>query len=390
MVHGPDTPHGPRPAATVGPDFTKGVRDALGSRRVDRLGELSVRAHDLSASVADAWTTEFWVTPMGRSQAEAWRRSASRRREDWAFVTLSGGGMLAVDEIPDRAHIQPAEAVTFPAIQSQLSAWWLFHAWRGADFVTNAISDIASWRMTTAPLLARALIEQTGCLVYECRKLFRAWSEAKSGDAVGVARAELVNSHLQPLLAKTTMGTRVSGSPERLQAPNVLTYVQTITKVLKDDRYQIWYDWLSDASHPAFGARIACASEPMAHESRAVVVRFLSRGLLSSVRVDQAGRINEDSMRPQFNEIASHVADSVGVSANAYFSALAQARKLVDDFALTTRASALTLRHLWPAPTPATVGEDCPCGCGALDLGDHRWGRPAPVLKLEPITPEGP
>jgi hypothetical protein len=247
--------------------------------------------------------------------------------------------------------------------------------------VADGVRDIASRRMTTAPLAARALIEQVGCLVYECRILFSAWAEAKAGDMTSMDRAALVRSALQPVLVKSSMGARITGSPEQLQAPNVLTYVQTLAKATGDSRYQKWYDWLSDASHPAFAARIASASEPMVHETGALAVRFVARGPLSAVPLDRSGQVISDRARPQFNEVAAYVAEAVDVAANTYFRALDQARQLVDDFAITTTASSLTHRHLWPSPGPA-AGQPCQCGCGALDGGVHRWGRSAPVLQL--------
>jgi hypothetical protein len=79
--------------------------------------------------VGEEWSTEFWVVPMARARAEEWQRVATRRSETWSYVTLTNGDVLAVDEVPDCALTKPVEAVTYPALQSQLSAWWLFHAW---------------------------------------------------------------------------------------------------------------------------------------------------------------------------------------------------------------------------------------------------------------------
>lgn len=364
------------------PKFASSVTRALGVDRVQDLVDLSLRAQELTATVGDEWCTEFWVAPMTPAQAEGWRRSAIELRETWSFVNLKSGGVLAVDEVPDHALSQPVAAVTYPALLSQLCAWWLFHAWRGADLVTDAVSGIASWRLTTAPLAARALIEQVGCLLHECRSLFNAWADAKAGRAGSAARAEMVRSKMTPVLVKTSMGTRISGSPERLQAPNVLTYVKRLEKMTGEKRYSKWYDWLSDASHPAFAARIASSSEAMVHETGALAFRFVAKGPLSSAPLDNTGKAIADRIRPQFNEVAAHIADSTAAAAKTYFEALIQARQLVDDFAITTRAGALTQRHLWPAPLPARTGHPCPCGCNRRDGGIHRWGQPTPVLNL--------
>lgn len=358
------------------------VRRALGDQLSTKLVEVASQAQSSARDLDRRWTTEFWVIPMSPENAIAWERDALQRGENWRFIQRSDGSLLAVDEVPDHDPSLSFDAVVFPSLLSQLSSWWLFHAWRGMDLIVDAVAKTSSWQMTTAPLAARALIEQVGCLAYEAGKLASAWKIAKSGDLSGAKRVQHVQESLQALLRKFTLGTRMAGRPDEYKAISVLTYVQKLARLTQDARYETWYDWLSDASHPAFGSRIASAGEPRVHESGAVVVRFFSRGTLVTVPVNGEGAAGIEQGRPEFNEVASNVAESVVTAAKTYFTALQSARHLVDDFALTTNAATLTLRQLWPALTRSAPGDLCPCDCGARDYGSHVWGGPAPHFEL--------
>ena len=79
--------------------------------------------------------------------------------------------------------------------------------------------------------------------------------------------------------------------------------VKKLTKMTHDERFTDWYDWLSDAAHPALGARIAFASPPSVHDSGAVMTRWYARAPLS-----QEGGGKREPLEPT---IALTVADAL-------------------------------------------------------------------------------
>lgn len=362
------------------PIFSEPVVTALGKATVEQLGEIHERAARLAASLGDAATTEFMVIPIPAALHETWYESARREGETWAYVQGRDGTLLAVDDVTDEGLLKPGQAVVYPSILGQLGSWWLVHAWRGNDLLVAALGDLGRWRLTTAPTLARALLEQVGCLVHQAPKLFDAWTACKSLTGAPLERPAEVRSAFQPLLAELIMGTRLPNTPDRFRATNVLTYLDALKKRTKDPGFARWYDWLSDASHPAYGARVALSGQPRVHEAGAVSVRFISQGVLSTVSTSEFVSGNRAAGIPENNEVAHVIAQSIIASAQVFESVLTQARALVEDFALTTNASRLTYRRLWPELVSAPAGVACPCGCGSTTRGDHRWGRPAPTL----------
>lgn len=359
--------------------FSTGVQRSLGEARAAGLADAFAEVSRLAARVEDASSTEFWVMPMDPLKATVWGATATAQ-EGWVYVQRTDGYVLAVDEATAEGARHPMEAVAYPEIQSHLAAWWLFHAWRGADLTLDALNSLARWRVHSAPVSARALLEQVGCLVFEAKKLFRAWAEAKSGPAKGDRRAQQVHDSLRPVQVKLGLGTRLPSGPEKLKAPNVMDYIRTLAD--SDSRFTSWYDWLTDAAHPAFGARIVSTSQPAVHRSGATSVRIIARGVLSMSQLDSHGREMPETTRAMENEIALRAADATIAAAAILVDVLQQSSQLLEDFALTTNASSLTSRRIWGALERGRPSDRCPCGCGLISKSRHKWGRQPPTLKL--------
>ena len=218
---------------------------------------------------------------MDGDRAERWRQLAALSGDDWAFVSRSDGSVIAVDEPSELGMSDPASGVAYPTIHTRLGAWWLFHAWRAVDLVYDSLSSLRRWRLNSSAVSTRALIETTGCLLHESRGMAEAWSACKQADLPSWERSSNVQNALGPLLARAAFGSRARVSDGWVPATNVLTYVQKLSKATKDSRFEEWYDWLSDAGHPAWGARIAMGSDPHIHDSRAVMLRFYARSPLT-------------------------------------------------------------------------------------------------------------
>lgn len=283
--------------------------------------------------------------------------------------------MIAIDEPSDLGLVEPEAAVAYPTLHTRLGAWWLFHAWRAVDLTHDSLSSLRKWRLNSSAVATRALIETTGCLLYEARAIANAWSTSKqAGQADPLTRSNDVHSALGPLLARAAFGSRARLSEGRIQATNVMTYVQKLSKATTDGRFEEWYDWLSDAAHPAWGARIAMGSDPHVDESRAVMLRFYARSPLS---------LTDGKSRTRYEyPIFERIADSLIACAAVMEPLLSQTLRLVDDFGLTTGAASYTRRPYWRAFTPVRGNRECPCGCGKWKDSGHRWGDPGPVLTV--------
>lgn len=292
------------------------------------------------------------------------------------MASADGTTVLALDEPSEDGTRDMAAAVVYPELHTRLVSWWLVHAWRCIDLLEDTLDNLSRWRISSGAVTARAVVEEAGALVDEAHKLAEAWRIGKSTPPDTFKRPETVRGLLDPVLLHAGLGTRLSTSGGKLPATNVLTLVKKLVKATGDSRFTEWYDWLSDAAHPAFGARIAFASQPMVHESGAVSVRYYARSPLSL-----KGGGKSQQIEPT---IAFKIADSVIASGSVITGVLDRSLALVDDVGLTTAAATLTRRTYWRNFSPVRGSRPCPCGRGKWSHCGHRWGAPVP----EVMSPE--
>ncbi|VXB51665.1 conserved hypothetical protein [Arthrobacter sp. 9V] len=337
--------------------------------------ELQLQMAALDELTRDAYVEEVLVIPMDGAAAMDWKRMASRGGEDWVYA-VRGSKTLAVDRPSHLAHRNPVEGVVFSPLHSQLVGWWLFHAWRSVDLLKTGIESSSSGTTSVAAVTSRALLEELGCLVTELGLIRKAWETAKLPDVDTVRRAELLGGDLVPLMTRLLFASRMSSKPANApSATNVLTYISKLDKLSKSSKFSDWYDWLSDASHPAFGARLVYVTNPLRHASGSTALRLHSRSPLRLV--DPTG--DQVNFTYDIEDRAGAALETCGLLLVEHLYA---ALRLVDDFGLTTSASAMTQRTYWRNLLPVQPTEACPCKCGPWAQSLHAWRTEVPSSPL--------
>lgn len=356
--------------------LTKAVAGALGAQRTTALAELAGRVTELRRMSEDASTNDVLLTPLTDRAAQKWERLARREAEDWVYVRSDDGAtVLAADQASEAGLRDPAAAVIYPELHTRLVSWWLVHAWRSADLLADTLDDVARWRITSGAVMARAVIEEAGSLVDEQTAIAQAWQTGKAAAEDPMRRPTQVREALAPVLLKAALGSRMKNSHEKLQATNVLTLVKKLTKATGQDRFPEWYDLLSDAAHPAFGARIAFATPPLVHPSHAVTVRSYARSPMTLT--------DGESVQALEPTVAFAVADSLIATGTHMLDLLEDGLAIVDDFGLTTAAATLTRRRYWRDFHPTRGSRACPCGRGKWSTCGHHWGSQIPSLRAD-------
>lgn len=356
-------------------DWPTWVVEALGAPRTDAIAQLVGRVASLEAMTVDASTVDVVLLPLKDRAAKRWEKRGLQRGEDWVFTASSDGTtILAADEPSEAGMRDPAAAVIYPELHTRLVSWWLVHAWRAVDLLEDTFENLRRWRITSGAVSGRAVIEEAGALADEARKLAEAWAAGKAAPADELKRPAAVRNELQPILLQAGFGSRVKESFKKLQATSVLTLVQKLAKMTGDARFTEWYDWLSDAAHPAAGARNTFASPPLVHDTGAVMVRWYARSPMSL--------LNGRKRQPLEPTIALTVADAVIAAGRVIIDVLEQSLLVVDDMGLTTAAPTLTRRVYWRSLSPVRGNRPCPCGRGRASACRHYWGQPAPSLTI--------
>jgi hypothetical protein len=351
------------------------VMEALGTQRTQALAQLSGRVANLRAMTVNESTMDVVLMPLKGHAAKRWEMLASQRREDWVFIASGDGTtILAVDEPSEEGMRDQAAAVIYPEIHTRLVSWWLVHAWRGVDLLEDTLENLRRWRITSGAVTGRAVVEEAGSLVDEAVRLAEAWKVSKAVPADRIQRPAAVRSELAPILLHAGFGSRLKISSKQLQATSVLTLVKKLAKMTRDERFTDWYDWLSDAAHPAIGARIAFASPPIVHDTRAVMTRWYARAPLT---LEGGGK--REFLEPT---IALTAADALIAAGSVITDVLEDSLAVVDDMGLTTAAATLTRRVYWRNFSPVRGNRPCQCGRGRASVCRHYWGQPAPVVTI--------
>lgn len=358
------------------------VIEALGERRAGSLAQLSGRVASLQAMTVDESTTDVVLVPLKGRAVKRWEILGSQRRDEWVFVASADGAtILAVDEPSAEGMRDPAAAVIYPELHTRLVSWWLVHAWRGVDLLEDTLENLRRWRINSGAVTGRAVVEEAGSLADEAAKLAAAWKVSKATPADKLKRPVAVRRELEPILLHAGFGSRLKISHEQLQATNVLTLVQKLAKATGDKRFTDWYDWLSDATHPAAGARIAFASPPIVHDTGAVMTRWYARASLVL-----EGGAKRESLEPT---IALAVADALIAAGSVITDVLEDSLAVVDDVGLTTAAATLSRRAYWRNFSPVRGNRPCPCGRGRASACKHYWGQPSPAVTVPETAATG-
>ena len=349
--------------------------EALGAQRTEALAQLSGRVANLQAMTVDESTVDVVLVPLEGHAAKRWEMLGLQRREDWVFVASADGTtILAMDEPSEEGMRDQAAAVIYPELHTRLVSWWLVHAWRGVDLLEDTLDNLRRWRITSGAVTGRAVVEEAGSLVDEAAKLAEASKVSKAIPADKFKRPAAVRSELEPILLHAGFGSRLKISHKQLQATSVLTLVNKLAKMTHDERFTDWYDWLSDAAHPAVGARIAFASPPIAHDTGAVMTRWHARAPLT---LEGGGK--REPLEPT---IALTVADALIATGTVITDVLEDSLAVVDDMGLTTAAATLTRRVYWRNFSPVRGNRPSSCGRGRASVCRHYWGQSAPVVTI--------
>ena len=346
--------------------------DALGPSRMAQLLDLGTLIEPIRRLTDGAEFIEMESQRLSPLQFLGLTRStAANPDEDWACIKLSDGTYLCVDEVS--ANVTPVSsvaAVLLPQLHMQLVSWWLMHAWRCVELVTGVAQNLEAWNLNIAAILARSVIEEIGCILYEARIISECWSRLKQLPAVD--RPLDVYKKLHPILLQFKMGNRGLGLGGVAEATNVLTYVDKLEKQCGLADLREHYDWLSNAAHPAIGSRIAYMGPPALHHSGAVDEWRLSRRPATV-----QGRADD------LEFVLAHIAvDACTSVAPIGASLIWQSLRIVDDFGLTTRAYRFTDRKYWRKLRPRNSDPQCPCGCGRSNGNQHKWNSHAPLITV--------
>jgi hypothetical protein len=348
--------------------------EALGTACVGKLANFDALIEPLRRLTDDVVHAEIVNLPITNIQVSALMKSIQDDpQEHWRCTGMASGRLLCVGNVSKNvSYSDTVAAVVLPPLHTQLISWWLMHAWRFVEVATACSRSLIAWDLHVAAILARAIIEEVGCLLYEAKAISEIWSNFKqrpAGDPAGIRNG------LNPLLTDFLVGQRGVKELGTSEAINVMTYVDKLEKEsglkgLRDHNYA----WLSNIAHPAVGSRIAYIGPILSYPFNAMSLRRVTK---QPRDVDAKG--NDGTEQPGYF-LARMAADTLVTVGEIGCLLLTQSLRLVDDFGLTTKAYRFTDQPYWRKLRHLSSQRECPCGCGKWKGNQHQWGKPTPPI----------
>ncbi|ORA15586.1 hypothetical protein [Mycobacterium asiaticum] len=349
--------------------------EALGAGRAEKLRNLDALIEPLRRLTDDAVHVEINTQPITKIQVSALMESIQGDpQQHWRCSDMASGKLSCVGNVSKNVSYSDSDtvaAVVLPSLHTQLISWWLNHAWRFVEVATACSRSLIEWDLHVAAILARAIIEEVACLLYEAKAISEIWSNFKqrpARDPAGIRNA------LNPLLIDFLTGHRGMKELGTADAINVMTYVDKLEKEsglegLRDH----YYAWLSNIAHPAVGSRIAYIGPIRSYPFNAMSLRRITK---KPKAVDKSDGETEGRGYP----LASMAADTLVTVGEMGCLLLTQSLRLVDDFGLTTKAYRFTDQPYWRKLRHLSSQRECPCGCGKWKGNQHQWGKPTPPI----------
>lgn len=135
---------------------------------------------------------------------------------------------------------------------ANIEAYTVTAVWRMIDICQAAFRSLDEDNIVPASILARSAFESAIQFVNDARTISSTLDDACKTDLYN----HLVTSkELEHFLLKTVFSSRSAGSEEIYKSTNILTVIDKIAKLAKDDSIKTQYELLCELTHPNFLGR---------------------------------------------------------------------------------------------------------------------------------------
>jgi hypothetical protein len=260
-------------------------------------------------------------------------------------------------------------------IHSIWTSQCLLKSWRLAQLVQSLSISLSSWNLTTAAMVARALVETASAFYFECNSLIEQWESLKGNPVQTDSDALKIRHQLYNESRQFAWASRIPAiekmSPE-LKRKNVVTFVEKAGKKLGRENLKEEYDVLCDAVHPSWGA-----SECFWIESgQAIDLPQQLRVLLSFEAIGQIDVKDINPIRPG-SSLTGVIFPSGTWAIDTLTTSLKKFDRLCKDLCLTAHIYRFHNLHYWGIVHPTSNYEPCACGSGRKTrFCRHEFGDP--------------
>lgn len=173
-------------------------------------------------------------------------------RYHWRFKS-AGAFRSEISQIPTgEGATRKLNGLYWRDTLATLEAYTVMAVWRMIDMAQAAVRAVEEENIVPASVLARSALESAIQFVHDARTMSSTLEDVCKEDLVDkVATSE----ELERLILQTVYASRQSGDGDIYKSKNILTVIDKIAKVAKDDPLKEQYELLCELTHPNFLGR---------------------------------------------------------------------------------------------------------------------------------------
>ncbi len=172
----------------------------------------------------------------------------------WRFITAENFTTLFHAKAEAGASVSELNRLYWRDTLATIEAYTVMSVWRMVDICQAAFSCMEQEAIIPCAILARSALESSVQFVQDARTISASLEQVLKHDLTsGIA----TSTELEQYLVQTVYASRQTGTDEIYKSKNILTVLDKIAKVAKDEPIKEEYELLCEVTHPNFLGRSA-------------------------------------------------------------------------------------------------------------------------------------
>ena len=170
----------------------------------------------------------------------------------WRFISSENFTKLVTAKAQAGASAGELNTLYWRDTLGTIEAYTVMSVWRMVDICQAAFRCVEEDAIVPAAILARSALESSVQFVQDARTIAATIEQVLNVDMTANV---VLNEELEAYLLSTVYASRQTGVEEIYKSKNILTVLEKIAKVAKDDPIKEEYELLCEVTHPNFLGR---------------------------------------------------------------------------------------------------------------------------------------
>lgn len=170
----------------------------------------------------------------------------------WRFITAANFTKLIKSRADSGASVEELNDLYWRDTLATVEAYTVMSVWRMVDICQAAFRCMEEEAIVPSAILARSALESSVQFVQDARTIAASLQPVVEA---GLSAGLVTSTELEEYLLQTVFASRQTGSEDIYKSKNILTVLDKVAKVAKDEPIRDQYELLCEVTHPNFLGR---------------------------------------------------------------------------------------------------------------------------------------